>query len=126
MRGKLIAGLLLIVAAIHLMPVVGALGAERLASLYGIEVASGDLEILMRHRAVLFGILGAILGYAAFRSAFQPLAVAAGLISVISFLVLAYAVGGFNDAIGAVVIADFVALAALSGAAVLLAAGRSG
>ena len=37
-----------------------------LLSLYGVEV-QGDLAILMRHRAVLFGLLGGLMILAAFR-----------------------------------------------------------
>jgi hypothetical protein len=55
---KAITGLLLVVAAIHLVPITGFFGARQLSALYGIEVDSPDPEILMRHRAVRFGILG--------------------------------------------------------------------
>ena len=41
-----------------LVPITGFFGARQLSALYGIEVDSPDPEILMRHRAVRFGILG--------------------------------------------------------------------
>ena len=97
----------------------GVVGAGKLSYLYGIQVADPNLEILMRHRAVIFGILGALFLYAAFKPHIQVLALAAGFASVISFLVLAYAVGGFNTNIGRVVVADWIALAALVAAAIL-------
>jgi uncharacterized membrane protein len=62
MYEQAITALMLVVAAIHLVPISGFLGAQRLSALYGINVASADLEILMRHRAALFGILGVFFG----------------------------------------------------------------
>lgn len=74
----LISATLLIVAVIHLLPLVGVLGAPRLTALYGISFDDANLAILMRHRAVLFGLLGAFLAFAAFRPTLQPLAFLAG------------------------------------------------
>lgn len=110
---RLVSASLLVVALIHLMPLAGVLGAERLASLYGLDFSEPNLAILMRHRAVLFGLLGAFLGYAAFKPALQRLALIAGLVSVASFLLLAWSIGGYNPLIGRVVAADVVALVCL-------------
>lgn len=44
------------------------------------EIGSG-LEILMRHRAVLFGLLGAFLIFAAFKRAYQTVAYLGGFFS---------------------------------------------
>ncbi|HWV08844.1 MAG TPA: phosphopantetheine adenylyltransferase [Pseudomonas sp.] len=113
MTSKLIAGLLIVAGIIHLLPLSGALGAERLATLYGLSFDEPNTLILMRSRAVLFGLLGALLIYAAFRPLLQPVAFAGGLISVLSFLYIAWASPGYNDAIRRVVIADWVALGCL-------------
>lgn len=104
---------LLMAAIIHLLPLAGVLGAEPLQRLYGLPVAEPNLEILLRHRAVLFGLLGSFLLIAAFRPAWHGAALAAGLISVLSFLLLAWRVGGYNAEIGRVVLVDVVALAVL-------------
>lgn len=109
----IVSAMLVIVGVIHLLPLSGVLGAERLAALYGLDFAEPNLAILMRHRAVLFGMLGAFLVAAAFRPAWQPLALAAGLVSVVSFLWLAGSVGGYNALIGRVVLVDWLALACL-------------
>lgn len=50
--------MLIVVAVIHLLPLSGVLSGERLAALYGIPFNEPNLEIVMRHRAVLFGLLG--------------------------------------------------------------------
>lgn len=122
---KIISALLIVAAIIHLLPLAGVLGADRLASLYGMSFEEPNLLIMMRHRAVLFGLLGLFLLYAAFNPALLPLALGAGIISAASFLLLAWSVGGYNAAIGRVVLADVVALASLVLALVLyLIAGR--
>jgi hypothetical protein len=77
---------LFLVGLIHLLPLAGALGAARLASLYGVDAAEPNLQILLRHRAVLFGLLGGLLCASAFRPALQPLAWVGGFVSVVSFI----------------------------------------
>jgi len=119
MYARIITGLMLVVAVIHLLPISGFFGVERLASLYEIEVADGNLEILMRHRAMLFGILGGFLAYAAFNPTIQPIAFLAAFVSMASFFFLSFSVGEFNDAIRKAIIADIVASVALLGAIVL-------
>ena len=105
--------MLAVAGIIHLIPVTGVLGAERLAALYGLSFEGPDLEILMRHRAVLFGILGLLMLSAAFRPALQPAALLAGFASVVSFLWLAVSTGGYNESLRRVVVADLVALVCL-------------
>ena len=48
---------LILVAAIHALPIMGVFAASKLAQLYGITVQDPNLELLLRHRAVLFGLL---------------------------------------------------------------------
>lgn len=111
--------LLLIVAVIHLIPFSGFTGIARLESLYGIRIEGHDLEVLMRHRAVMFGILGVFLGYAAFVPALQPLAFLAAFVSLVLFFYLAIAVGGYGGAVKRIVVGDVVAAICLSGAALI-------
>lgn len=105
--------MLIVVGIIHLLPLSGALGPDKLAGLYGIQFAESNLAILMQHRAVLFGILGAFLIFAAFKPSYQLAASIAGFVSVVSFLYLAWTVGGYNEQIARVVVADVVALGCL-------------
>ncbi|HEX2541156.1 MAG TPA: phosphopantetheine adenylyltransferase [Caldimonas sp.] len=122
-----VSAMLVVVGIIHLLPASGVLGAERLAQLYGMSFGEPNLTLLMRHRAVLFGLLGVFLTFAAFKPAFQPIAFAAGFVSVISFLWLAWTVGDMNAAIRRVVLADVVALLCLVlGAAALAYVHRDG
>ena len=109
----LVPGMLILVGLIHLLPLSGVLGTERLASLYAVSFSEPNLAILMRHRAVLFGLLGVFLILAAFRPMFRTVAFFAGFISVVSFLWIALAAGNYNDQIGRVVTVDLLALICL-------------
>jgi hypothetical protein len=119
--------MLVVVGVIHLLPLSGVLSSERLTALYGLPFDDPDLAILMRHRAVLFGLLGLFLVYSAFQPAVQVIAFIAGFFSVVSFLWLAYATGGYNPQIARVVTADIIALVCLViGAAAYVYARRDG
>jgi hypothetical protein len=76
-----VAGMRIVAGIIHVLPLSGVLGPERLTALYGLDFAEPNLVILMRHRAVLLGILGIVLIAAAFRPAWQPLALVLGFAS---------------------------------------------
>ncbi len=110
---KTISIMLVIVAAIHLIPVTGAISPERLSVLYGLSFEETNLSILMRHRAILFGLCGVFFLYASFRLVFHPLALIAGFVSVLSFIGISLTVGDYNEAITRVIIADLVALICL-------------
>lgn len=110
---------LIVVGLIHLLPLSGVLGVERLQALYALAWQDEGLTLLLRHRAVLFGLLGALLIASAWVPALRAAALWAGWISVLSFLWLALDVGTLNPAMMRVVIADLVAVVALSIASVL-------
>ena len=111
---KLVVSLYMIAAGIiHLLPVTGIIGTEQLNRLYGIRLDDPNLVILMRHRALMFGVLGAFLVYAAFKPDIQYLAIVAGLISAVGFVVIAQISTPYSESISKVVFADFVAIAGL-------------
>lgn len=101
--------LYVLVGVVNLLPVSGALSTGRLQALYGVSLADPNVIILMRHRAVLFGIVGALVVAAAFHAPLRPIALAAGLVSMLSFVLVAYLVGGFNAELRRVVAVDLVA-----------------
>jgi hypothetical protein len=107
---------LFVAGLIHLLPVPGVMGASTLARLYGIEVHDPNTAILLQHRALLFGVLGVLMLSAIALPWLRVTALTVALFSAASFIVVAIAVGGYNPAIGRVVVADVVA-------SVLLAAG---
>ncbi|WP_147433783.1 phosphopantetheine adenylyltransferase [Acidovorax sp. 93] len=79
--------ILVLVAVVHALPLVGVLGAGKLAQLYGTPVQDAGVELLLRHRAVLFGLLAAFMGYAALRPELHRLGL---VVSVVSFLLLSW------------------------------------
>ena len=107
---------LLVVAAIHLLPAVGVPGPERLSALYGIGVSDPNLELLLRHRAVLFAVFGGVMLAGAFHDPLRLAALLVGTVSVASFLALARALGPLNAPLDRVVLADGLALVLLVGA----------
>jgi hypothetical protein len=78
----------LLAGLVHLVPSLGALSAARLTQLYGVAIDGPELLLLMRHRAVLFGLLGALLIAAAFVPALRRPVGIAGLVSMLAFVVL--------------------------------------
>ena len=80
----------------------------------------------MRHRAVLFALLGGFFAYAAFNPAHQPVAFGAAAISLASFFVFSYIVGDLNEALRKVVVADTIATVSLVGAIALYLAKSDG
>ncbi|WP_088283791.1 phosphopantetheine adenylyltransferase [Ideonella sp. A 288] len=107
---------LLVAGIIHLLPVPGVMGVSTLARLYGIQVNDPNTAVLLQHRALLFGVLGVLMLSAIALPWLRVTVLTVALFSAASFIVVAMAVGGYNSAIGKVVVADVVA-------SVLLAAG---
>ena len=100
--------LLVAIGMLNLYPMIGVISAEQLGNLYGISIDSPDLETLMRHRAVMLGLIGGFLLLSAFRPSLQMIAASIGLASMASFVVLAYLSGEIGVEVNRVVIADIV------------------
>lgn len=111
--------LLIAVGLVNVLPVAGVLSASILADAYGIAAPEGDLLILMRHRALLFGIVGGIIITAAFRRHLQPTAIIVGLLSMLGFVALAIVAAEFGTKIRNIVTVDIIGSIALIAAAIL-------
>ena len=101
---------LVIVGIVHVLPGLGVLGAQQLATLYGTQITSPDLLLLMRHRAILFVIVGGLLLVSARQPTLQWSAIVAGLVSVLSFMLLAGSPSGLSAQLSKVFYFDVVAL----------------
>lgn len=108
-----IIGGFLVAAIINLLPVMGVMGVPQLERMYGVALEGPDIAVLMRHRAILFGIVGALLA-AAFVPSFRWAAFFAGMLSMVSFLVFQALEGETNVELGRVALVDYVGIAALA------------
>jgi hypothetical protein len=111
---RLATGGLVVAGIINLLPLSGALGRSWLLSLYGQEVGSIDMEILLRHRAVLFGIVAMLLFLSIRLTHWRAAAILAAGLSMASFIVVAMLVGGYGPLLRTVVIVDVIGLVALA------------
>jgi hypothetical protein len=99
-------------ALIHLAPLPGLFGAAALQRLYGLEIGDADLLLLLRHRALLFGLLGlGLLGAIRFEAWRRPLWLA-GMISAAGFIVLSLG-ADHRVAIERIVLGDVIAVIGL-------------
>lgn len=110
---KAISSCLIIAGLINFFPVLGVFSTTVLSNAYGIPEPQGNLAILLQHRALLFGILGAIIIASVFKKHLQTTAVLAGLVSTIGFIGIAVMAGSYGDKIQSVIVADVVAVVLL-------------
>jgi hypothetical protein len=110
---------LLVTGVVNGLPVIGVAGAAALRRLYGAELHDPDLLVLMRHRAVLLGLLGSGMAVAAFVPSWHGPAAVAGLVSMLAFVALGAGAGGGTE-VRRTVVVDVVLSAALAVAAVLV------
>lgn len=90
MSDKIVAGILLLVGVVNLLPVIVFFDPSKAAQIYGVPVEGESLTILMRHRGVLLSLVGVALVAAAFKADFRVLAVALALISKFAFIFLTF------------------------------------
>ena len=116
---KIITILLLAAGLINFLPVIGILSAARLESAYGIAVNEPNLTILLKHRALLFGLLGGVILYAAFNRSLQPLAFVLGFVSMLGFILLCWQADDVNPLLKKIAVIDVIGLVLLFGAFLL-------
>ncbi len=113
LQNYLAAFCLLVVGVINVLPVVGVFSAERLGAAYGVDVASPDLELLLRHRALLFGLVGGLVLCSLWMIELRTLAVILAAISMLGFMLLAGLTEGTGAAMTRILRADMAGVFAL-------------
>ena len=111
--------LLLVVGLINFLPVIGVLSAQKLSSAYAVELVGNDIIILMRHRALLFGIIGSFVLYALFKPLYQTPAMLMAGVSMLGFLFFSWAAESYNASITKIMMVDVVGIICLLIATVL-------
>lgn len=127
---RTVAALLILVGLINVIPVMGIVSAQRLQSLYGLSTLDPQLTLLLRHRALLFGLLGSLIIVSVFVPALRVASYPLALLSMAGFIVLAPSAASLNPALLGVIRADWLGivlcLLALVGEGVRLGMQRAG
>ena len=113
MYKTIITVLLLIVGLINFIPIIGVLSTDHLAKLYGVNLTNNNIIILLQHRALMFGIIGAFIMYAGFNPSLQALAFIAGFVSMLGFIVFALRASTYNQELAKIITLDIIALVLL-------------
>jgi hypothetical protein len=95
------------------LPTWGVLSNSNIEQLYGVAIAGNDLQLLMRHRAVMFGIFGVLALAALFRPALRTVALATSFASLAAFLLLAWMIAPHGAEVARVVRIDVFAVIAV-------------
>lgn len=99
---------------VNVLPVLIAFFPQKIPASYGLEVDGPDMELLLRHRAVLFGIVGGYMIVSAMVGDFYSSATLMGMISMLSFILLYVIIPGeINSALKKVMKIDIWAAAVL-------------
>lgn len=114
---------LLMVGLGNFVPVIGVVSGARLQPLYGLAITDPVLLMLMRHRALLFGILGGYVLASIVWPSWRMPALWLALFSMVGFVVLAGMDGLASAAIRRLVWIDLL-LIVLAGAALALMHGQ--
>ncbi len=108
-----IASLFLVAGIVNFAPLIGVSSVEQLGKLYQIDILNRDVALLLRHRAVLFGIVGTLIIGAAFLPHLRTAAAIAGLVSMMSFIVLVLFLKTSNSSLMQIAWVDVFAIVAL-------------
>jgi hypothetical protein len=83
---------------------------DKISKSYGIEIPNANYELLLRHRAILFGIIGGLMIFSAIVKKYYDIATIAGLISMTSFIILYFLIDkGISSELKKVMAIDIVA-----------------
>lgn len=107
----LIKALIVIVGIINFLPIIGVISGTRLQALYGLPVDEPNLTVLLRHRALLFGIIGGFIIVSAFVSHLRVAAYIMGFLSMISFIFFVQQEVSVNPQMKKVMFIDILAIA---------------
>ncbi|CAA9430671.1 MAG: hypothetical protein AVDCRST_MAG74-3674 [uncultured Pyrinomonadaceae bacterium] len=119
MADKIAAVILFIVGTINLLPVIVFFDATKTVKLYGLPIEGESLMILMRHRAVLLGLVGLALIASAVKPEFRILAIALALISKFAFVFLTFTQSNYTAEVRQVALIDVGAIVLLIAALII-------
>ena len=105
---------LFIVGTINISPAILTFLPSKISKSYGIEILNVNYELLLRHRAAMFGLIGGLLVYAAISRKLYKVSIFVGLFSMLSFIILYFIIGReINAELRKIMIIDIAAVAIL-------------
>lgn len=109
-----------VLGLLHILPGLVALTPARMVRLYGIDPEDGAMATLMQHRALMLGLIGALLLAAALWVSLRPAALCIGVASMAGFVAIAAGNRAARGPLLRIVIADLAGLAVAAAALVLM------
>jgi len=88
--------LLFLVGVINFLPIIGVLSLDKINQIYGLSLIDNSLEILLRHRALLFGLIGGFVLFSLYKPQHQIAAISLAALSMLGYLFLFWSIGGSN------------------------------
>ncbi len=107
---ELISILFWILALVHFAPAIAAIAPSQLIRLYGISASNKSLIVLLQHRAVLFGIVGALQVFASVRPEVQVFALSVAAISMTTFILICKIHDQVKGPLRKIILTDVLAL----------------
>lgn len=107
---NLIVILFWLLALLHFVPMISGLFPSNLEKLYGIAPQDQTHIVLMQHRAVLLGLVGAAFAAAAHFPSLRQAALLGGGFSMVSFLIMVTLRGQFSGPLRKIAIMDAAGL----------------
>ena len=100
---------LFIAGFVNILPATIAFLPSKISKSYGFEVSNVNYQLIIRHRAVLFGIIGGLIIFSAITKKYYEISTIAGLISMMSFIIMYFLIGNINNELRKVMIIDVIA-----------------
>lgn len=86
--------ILFLAGLINVLPAILSVLPARIPKSYGINMEGPSMELLLRHRAIFFAMIGGLMIYSALSKNYYELSTLLGLISMLSFVLLYFLISG--------------------------------
>lgn len=110
---KIYLSLLFLVGLINFLPIIGIVSLDKINQSYGLSLEDNNLAILLRHRALLFGLIGGFIFYSLFNPQHQVVAITLATVSMLGYLYFFWSIGEANAALLKVAYVDIIGVVIL-------------
>lgn len=113
LMNKIYLSLLFLVGLINFLPIIGIVSLDKINQSYGLSLEDNNLAILLRHRALLFGLIGGFIFYSLFNPQHQVVAITLATVSMLGYLYFFWSIGEANAALLKVAYVDIIGVVIL-------------